>query len=221
MSRTPPRFVPAPALAGSLRDHRVPQGDDLLARAEPFYRWQDLRRDHGVWPYCRATEAGPVTVTRGRDDRGQAIQGVNFASQDYLSMSSNPVIKATAHEAVEAFGVHSAGSPAFVGNTTHSVALEQKICDFLQMEQTLLFPTGWAAGFGVIKGLVRSSDHIVMDALAHTCLQEGAAAATRNVSLFRHLQVDECRNKLKAIRAKDTRSEEHTSELQSRQYLVC
>ena len=204
MSRTPPRFVPAPALSGSLRDHRVPKGDDLLARVEGFYRWQDLRRDHGVWPYCRATDAGPATVTRGRDDRGQPIQGVNFASQDYLSLSSHPAIKATAHEAVEGFGVHSAGSPAFVGNTTHSVALEQKICDFLQMEHTLLFPTGWAAGFGVIKGLVRSSDHIVMDALAHACLQEGANAATKNVYLHRHLDLEHARHWLTSIRSKDT-----------------
>src|SRR3712207_601704 len=203
MSRTPPRFVPAPALAGSLRDHRVPKGDDLLARVEPFYRWQDLRRDHAVWPYCRATEAGPGNVTRGRDDRGGAIQGVNFASQDYLSMPSNPVIKATAHEAVEAFGVHSAGSPAFVGNTTHSVALEQKICDFLQMEHTLLFPTGWAAGLGAIKGLVRTSDHIIMDVLGHACLQEGAAAATKNVYLHRHLDLEHARHWLSTIRAKD------------------
>jgi 7-keto-8-aminopelargonate synthetase-like enzyme len=203
MSRTAPRFVPAPALTGSLRDHRVPKGDDLLARVEPFYRWQDLRRDHGLWPYCRATDAGPATVTSGQTDRGEKIKGVNFASQDYLSMSSNPVIKATAHEALEEYGVHSAGSPAFVGNTGHSVALEGKICDFLQMEHTLLFPTGWAAGFGAIKGLVRTSDHIVMDVLAHACLQEGASAATKNVYLHRHLDVEHARHWLSTIRAKD------------------
>jgi len=132
------------------------------------------------------------------------MRGVNFASQDYLSLSSHPAIKAVAKETIEAYGVHNAGSPALVGNTTHSVALERKIAEFLQMDHVALFPTGWAAGFGVIKGLVRSADHIVMDALAHTCLQEGAAAATKNVVLFRHLQVDECREKLRAIRARDT-----------------
>jgi len=202
--RSSNRFVPAPALTGSLRDHRVPKGDDLLARVEGFYRWQDLRRDHGLWPYCRATESGPGTRVAARSDRGDKIAGVNFASQDYLSLSSHPEIKAIAHEAIEGYGVHSAGSPAFVGNTNHSVALEQKICDLLQMEHTLLFPTGWAAGFGVIKGLVRSSDHIVMDALAHACLQEGASAATRNVYLHRHLDLDHCRHWLSTIRAKDT-----------------
>jgi glycine C-acetyltransferase len=187
-----------------MRDFRVPQGNNLLARVDGFYRWQDLRRQNGLWPFCRSTEEGPTAVCAARDDTGNPMRGVNFASQDYLSLSSHPAIKAVAQETIERYGVHSAGSPALVGNTTHSVALQRKIAEFLQMDEVVLFPTGWAAGFGVIKGLVRSADHIVMDSLAHTCLQEGAAAATKNISLFRHLQVDECRNKLKAIRAKDT-----------------
>ena len=113
---------------------------------------------------------------------------MNFGSQDYLSLSRHPAIRQAAHEAIERYGVHSAGSPAFIGNTTHSIALERKISQFLGMERTVLYPTGFAAGFGAIKGLVRSSDHIVMDCLAHACLQEGAAAATKNVYLFRHLE---------------------------------
>lgn len=132
------------------------------------------------------------------------MRGVNFASQDYLSMASHPDIKATAIEAIQRYGVHSAGSPALVGNMSVSIALERKIAEFLKAEEVILYPTGWAAGFGVIKGLVRSSDHIVMDALAHTCLQEGANAATRNIYLFRHLDIEHCRRHLEKIRAKDT-----------------
>jgi glycine C-acetyltransferase len=186
-----------------MRDFRVPQGRDLLERVNGFYRWQNLRRQHNLWPFSRSTDEAPAATCAARDDRGARMHGVNFASQDYLSLSSHPEIKATAVEATRRYGVHSAGSPALVGNTSHSVALERKIGEFLGMQEVILFPTGWAAGFGVIKGLVRSSDYIVMDCLAHTCLQEGAAAATRNISLFRHLQVDECRAKLAAIRAKD------------------
>jgi glycine C-acetyltransferase len=81
--------------------------------------------------------------------------------------------------------------------------LERKIADFLKMEEAILYPTGWAAGFGVIRGLVRSSDHIVMDALSHTCLQEGAQASTKNVYLFRHNDLEHCRRWLSQIRAKD------------------
>jgi glycine C-acetyltransferase len=42
-----------------------------------------------------------------------------------------------------------------------------------------------------------------MDALSHACLQEGAQAATRNIHLFRHNNLDSAREKLAAIRAKD------------------
>ena len=196
--------VPAAALGGSMRDFRVPKGSDLLSRVEGFYKWQDLRRQHGVWPFSRSTQDGPRSVCEAEDDRGVKMNGVNFASQDYLSLSAHPAIKATAVEAVERYGVHSAGSPALVGNTRHSIALERKIAEFLKMEDAILFPTGWAAGYGAIRGLVRSADHIVIDALAHTCLQEGANAATRNIYMHRHLDVEHCRHWLRTIRAKDS-----------------
>jgi glycine C-acetyltransferase len=197
-------YTPPAALTGSMRDYRYPKGADLEARVAGFYKWQNLRREHGLWPFSRSTEESPSTVCAARDDTGGEIKGVNFASQDYLSMSVNPVIKKVAQEVIEEFGVHSAGSAALLGNTHHSRLLEKKIAAFLAMPEAILFPTGWAAGYGVIKGLVRSTDHIVMDALAHTCLQEGASAATRNIYLFRHNQVAEARKWLEKIRAKDT-----------------
>ncbi len=113
-------------------------------------------------------------------------------------------MKAAAKDAIDACGVHSAGSAAFIGNTRYSLALERAIADFMGMAETVLYPTGWAAGFGVIRGLVRSHDHVVMDGLAHSCLQEGAFAATRNVHLHGHLNVASARRHLARIRKRDT-----------------
>ena len=204
MSDTTSACIPPAALTGSMRDFRVPGGPDILGRTEGFFKWQNLRRQNGLWPFSRATEEGPNTFCCAQDDSGNKMRGVNFASQDYLSLSSHPLIKSIAIETIERCGVHSAGSSALVGNTSHSVALERKIADFLGMEEVVLYPTGWAAGFGAVKGLVRSADHVVMDILSHSCLQEGAHAATNNVHLFRHLDNEYCRDVLAKIRAKDT-----------------
>lgn len=195
--------VPEFALQGSMRDYRVMEGRDLLTRCDAFYDWQDTRRQSGTWPFSRSTESGPSASCSVRDDTGHMVHGVNFASQDYLSLSSHPKVAAAARAAIDEFGVHSAGSPALVGNTSTSVKLERRLADFMKMDDAVLYPTGWAAGFGVIKGLVRSHDYIVMDALAHACLQTGAQAATRNVILFRHLDTEHCRERLEKIRERD------------------
>jgi 7-keto-8-aminopelargonate synthetase-like enzyme len=195
--------TPLEALTGSLRDFRELHGADLLGRVEHFFRWQELRRQHHVWPYSRATEEAPTTVNAAQEDTGERFAGVNFGSQDYLSLASHPAIKEAAKAAIDEYGVHSAGSAAFIGNTRYSLALERTIADFLGMEHAVLYPTGWAAGFGVIKALVRPEDHVVMDGLCHSCLQEGAAAATRNVHLHGHLNIASARRHLARIRARD------------------
>ncbi|MGN6099735.1 MAG: aminotransferase class I/II-fold pyridoxal phosphate-dependent enzyme [Devosia sp.] len=195
--------VPEYALQSSMRDFRVPTGPNLLERCGDFFFWQDVRRRSGTWPFSRATEKGPASTCAVRDDQGVLTQGVNFASQDYLSLSTHPLVVTASCRAALEYGVHSAGSPVLVGNTATSVELERRLAAFIGMKEVVLYPTGWAAGFGVIKGLVRSHDYVVMDALAHSCLQTGAHAATGNVILFRHLDTAHCRQRLETIRAKD------------------
>jgi glycine C-acetyltransferase len=194
---------PVEALTGSMRDFREPHGIDLFGRLEPFYDWQDRRRQHGLWPYSKSTEQAPRAECSAKDDAGASFRGVNFASQDYLGLSSDPEIKETAKAVIDEYGVHSAGSSALAGNTKYSLKLQSIISEFLELEHTVLYPTGWAAGYGAIKGLVQPQDHVVMDGLAHACLQEGAYSATKNVHLHGHLNVDSTRRHLKRIRDRD------------------
>ncbi|HUN53178.1 MAG TPA: aminotransferase class I/II-fold pyridoxal phosphate-dependent enzyme [Candidatus Sulfotelmatobacter sp.] len=194
---------PVGALTGSMRDFRELRGTDLIERVEPFYRWQDLRRQHGLWPFSKSTEEAPLAVCTAKDDTGARFQGINFASQDYLGLSSDPEIKETAKAVIDEYGVHSAGSSALAGNTKYSLKLEATIAQFLGLEHAVLYPTGWAAGYGVIKGLVQPGDHVVMDGLSHACLQEGAYSATGNVHLHGHLSLKSARRHLQRIRARD------------------
>src|SRR3954466_15612582 len=85
--------LPLPALTGSLREYRNPQGRDLLSRVEDFYNWQHLRRKHGFWPYSKSTEQAAPNGCGAKDDAGRRFRGVNFAAQDYLSLASHPAIK--------------------------------------------------------------------------------------------------------------------------------
>lgn len=196
--------APQAALSGSLREYRVLPGTDLLARIDSFYEWQDLRRQFDLWPYAKSTATAPKTVCTAMTDSGKAFSGVNFASQDYLSLASHPQVKDAAVRAIEEYGVHSAGSAALLGNTKHSLELERVIAGFLQGQEVVLYPTGWSAGFAAVQGFVRPDDHVVMDVLAHSCLQEGARAATQNIHYHGHLNVHALERRLQKIRASDT-----------------
>ncbi len=197
-------LIPEAALTGSLRDYRAPSGTNLLNRVEGFYAWQDLRRQHDLWPYAKSTATAPKTHCSAKTDRGDEIAGVNFASQDYLSLSSHPAVKEAAVAAVHEYGVHSAGSAALLGNTRHSLKLEKAISDFVHGREVVLYPTGWSAGFAAVQGLVRPTDHVVLDVLSHSCLQEGARAATQNIHFHGHLNVEGLARRLQRIRASDT-----------------
>ena len=193
-------FAPDPPASNPV-DPSAPTGADLTAKATAFTEWFDDSVRSGGFAYSkRLTRApGPDCPLRYAD--GKIHTGYNFSSQDYLGLATHPEITQAACRAITRFGVHSAGPTALAGGMDLADELETAIGEHLDMPYVTLFPSGWAAGYGVTRGLVRSNDHVIIDVLAHNCLQEGAAAATRNLHYFRHLNVQHARDKLAAIRA--------------------
>jgi glycine C-acetyltransferase len=183
-----------------------PKGSHLIERTHPLGEWVEQRTALGTWPYSRRLEQAPGTETRIISQNDRVVEGVNFGSQDYLGLASHPAIQEAAMTALWEFGPHTASSPMLQGNTRLSRALEEALADMLRMEHVLLFPTGWSAGFGLIVGLVRPNDHILIDQLAHACLMQGARAATPNHAFYRHNNVDDVRRRLAKIRARDTQN---------------
>jgi 7-keto-8-aminopelargonate synthetase-like enzyme len=191
------------SLSGTAAQFAQPRGADLLRRTEAVEAWHDTRSADGLWQYARSLDGAPNPIASIRDESGAGARGINFASQDYLSLASHPQVADAAARALRDAGPHSAGSAVLLGNTRTSLALEQAIAALVQTEHVALFPTGWGAAFGAITALVQGQDHIVIDQFAHASLRQGASAATRNVSINRHLDTAHVRELLAAIRAKD------------------
>jgi glycine C-acetyltransferase len=189
---------------GSIRDHRGAACADLLDRGDAFFRWQAARRSEGLWPFHRTMKPVVGPICDSLDDHGRHFHGVNFASPDYLGLSSHDALRTAAVEAMTAHGLHATGTATHAGNSGPSQALERRIADYLEMEEAILHPTGWSAGYGLVRGLVRAADHVVLDQRAHPSFQDGARAATDDIHRYRHLDVDHCRAILAGIRARDS-----------------
>jgi glycine C-acetyltransferase len=190
-------------LGGTTADFVTDEGADLLRRWDAHQDWWDGRLSQGLDSYSRSTGSRISTECVARPRDGAPINGVNFASQDYLGLSAHAEVHAAAKHAIDEYGVHSAGSAALMGNTTLSLRLERQFANFLGYDDCTAFPTGWGAGYGTIRTLVRPTDHVVIDVLAHACLQEGARNSTTNVHSFPHLSNEGVRRRLARIRLKD------------------
>ena len=99
------------ALDGNVAQFAQPRGPDLLRRNGPLDAWCALRARHGVWPYARVLEGPPepLATVGGEAGVGDAVRGINFASQDYLSLAAHPPIADAALRALGEAGPHSAG----------------------------------------------------------------------------------------------------------------
>jgi glycine C-acetyltransferase len=203
---SPRDLFASPLYTHFVSHYAQPEGPDLLARTEPFHAWQEARRQHGLWPYSRSLDAAPRPACGVRGETGPGATGLNFLSQDYLSLSTHPQVVEAAHRTLRDHGLHSAGSGMLGGNSSLSLRLEDALAEQLETPHVALFSTGWGAGFGTITALVRPDDHVVMDTLSHACLQTGAAAATRNVVRFRHRDNEAVRRHLRKIRSRNARN---------------
>jgi len=176
---------------------------NLLERWEQPGIWWQERVEHKIDPYQKYSTTRVGNFIEGAHRDGTPFRGHNFASQDYLSLASHPALKKAAISAIETYGLHSAGSAALMGNTALSVALEKRLASFLGFDDVVVFPIGWAAGYGAVKTLVKPQDHVVIDILAHACLQEAARDATDNVHVHSHMNVKAVESRLARIRRED------------------
>jgi glycine C-acetyltransferase len=193
----------AQSLSKTVADFGTPIGSDLIARTKPFLAWQQECRSLRSWQYTCTIDARPQPEMGISNEERVRVKGVNYASQDYLGLTSHPAIHDAAIKALTDFGPHSAGSPVLCGNTRLSQDVESELGALLKCEHVALFATGWQAGFGTIVGLVRPDDYILIDILAHACLKAGTYAATRNVQSVAHLDPGSIEARLRRIRSKD------------------
>jgi glycine C-acetyltransferase len=185
----------------AVEKHNLPV--NLLDRWNESGEWWQERVEHKLDPYQKYSTSRVGNFIEGAHRDGTAFSGHNFASQDYLSLSSHPALIEAAKSAIDTYGLHSAGSAALMGNTALSVALERRLEAFLGFDDVVVFPIGWAAGYGAVKTLVKATDHVVIDILAHACLQEAARDATNNVHVHSHLNLRAVESRLARIRRED------------------
>jgi len=170
-------------------------------RNQGLHDWVRDRAGKGLWPYGLVAESTPGPTASVRHSGGTRIEGINLTAVDYLGLTASERLRDVGIAAIRDAGVHTPSSGPLMGNSPASYALEAELGRFLERDSVFLCPTGWAAGFAAISGVVRKRDVVVMDELAHQCLQQAAYGSTPHVHLFRHLDNAHLDERLASLRA--------------------
>lgn len=147
----------------------------------------------------------PVRVRLGRQSGTVTLndlQLINFGSNDYLGYAGDSrLIKASAKGACSE-GAGAGASPLVSGHSALHESLGQNISSLLDTEETLIFPSGYAANTSTIACLTGPHDLIVSDAHNHASIIDGCRLSGANIRIYPHRNITEAANLLRSIPAR-------------------
>ncbi|MDB6155129.1 MAG: bioF, partial [Chthoniobacteraceae bacterium] len=111
---------------------------------------------------------------------------LNFSSNDYLGLASEPALREAAKAAIDQYGVGSGASRLVCGTLTPHVLLEERLAEFKGTEAAIAFSSGYAAAVGTIGALLNKDDVVILDKLCHASLIDGAKLSGAAVRIFPH-----------------------------------
>jgi len=138
---------------------------------------------------------------QGRQVRVDGRELLNFSSNDYLGLASDPRLVAAAHRALDEYGVGSGASPLVSGHLRSHEEAEARFAAFAGLPRALLFASGYSANLEILTVLGGTEAEVFGDRLNHACLHDGARLSRSVYTRYAHLDLDELERGLAASRA--------------------
>ena len=121
---------------------------------------------------------------------------INLCSNNYLGLSSHPEVVAAAHEGLETRGYGMSSVRFICGTQDIHRELERRITEFLQTEDTLLFPSCMDANAGVFEALLGEQDVLIADRLVHASIVDGMRLCKAVQDSYKHSDMNHLEEKL-------------------------
>ncbi|MBI4456098.1 MAG: 8-amino-7-oxononanoate synthase [Acidobacteria bacterium] len=126
--------------------------------------------------------------------------GIDLSSNDYLGLSTHPLLKERMAEAVMREGCGSTGSRLLRGERTTFSAVERRFAAFKGTQAALYFGSGYAANIGVLTTFLEPGDVVFSDEFNHASLIDGLRLAQARRVVYPHCNVAALRQRLEAER---------------------
>ena len=137
-----------------------------------------------------SSEQGVEIVVKGR-------KLLNFCANNYLGLSSNPTVIEAAHKVLSERGYGLSSVRFICGTQDIHKELEEKISEFLGMEDTILYVAAFDANGGLFEPLFSEADAIISDELNHASIIDGVRLCKARRLRYKHNDMADLEEQLK------------------------
>lgn len=136
---------------------------------------------------------------------GEGRQLLNLCANNYLGLAQHPGIQDAAQRGLEEWGYGLASVRFICGTQSIHRALEQKLSDFLGMEDTLLYSSCFDANGGLFETLLDEKDAVISDQLNHASIIDGIRLCKAQRYRYRNNDMEDLEAQLKTADRKGAR----------------
>lgn len=140
-----------------------------------------------------------ITTPQGAEIKTtEGKEVINFCANNYLGLSSHPKVIEAAKDAIDSHGYGMSSVRFICGTQDIHKTLEQKISQFLGMEDTILYAAAFDANGGVFEPLFGPDDAIISDELNHASIIDGVRLCKAQRYRYKHNNMEDLEAQLKA-----------------------
>lgn len=160
----------------------------------------DAIREAGLWKSERVIQSpqeAQITVN------GKKV--LNFCANNYLGLANNPVLRQAAKKGIDEWGLGLSSVRFICGTQTIHKELEAAVAEFLQTEDTILYPSCFDANGGLFETVLGEQDAIISDALNHASIIDGIRLCKAQRYRYVHNDLNDLERCLKEAQPKARR----------------
>ncbi len=130
---------------------------------------------------------------------------LNFCANNYLGLSNHPEVIKASQSAMDTHGYGMSSVRFICGTQDIHKNLENKISEFLGMEDTILYAAAFDANGGVFEPLFTDQDAIISDELNHASIIDGVRLCKAARYRYKNNNMEDLEAQLKAASEKNHR----------------
>lgn len=130
---------------------------------------------------------------------------INLCANNYLGLAQDPRVRAAAHEGLDRWGYGMASVRFICGTQTVHKQLEAQLSTWLQLEDTILYPSCFDANGGLFETLLGAEDAVISDELNHASIIDGIRLCKAQRYRYKNNDMADLEAQLKAADAAGAR----------------